>query len=177
MAVIGAGPVGSMAAKYAAKAGACTILLEEHAAAGWPVQCAGLLGRAGYGRVGAAAGLLHPARRVGSVGLFARRPAPGLQSQSLCKAWVVDRRLFDQAMLAQAVQEGANLRLRSAVRQIRREKEGKYPHPSRGRRDRGKDCDICRGRLRPSRPPGRHCPASDDPLRGPGAGALCRGRS
>ena len=44
VAVIGAGPAGSMAARYAAKAGATTILLEEHAAAGWPVQCAGLLG-------------------------------------------------------------------------------------------------------------------------------------
>jgi flavin-dependent dehydrogenase len=38
VAVIGAGPAGSMAAKYAAKAGACTILLEEHACPGWPVQ-------------------------------------------------------------------------------------------------------------------------------------------
>ncbi|MFZ3147715.1 MAG: FAD-dependent oxidoreductase, partial [Methanothrix sp.] len=45
VAVIGAGPAGSMAAKYAAKAGASTILLEEHACAGWPVQCAGLLGQ------------------------------------------------------------------------------------------------------------------------------------
>ena len=45
VAVIGAGPIGSMAAKYAAKADAQTILLEEHASIGWPVQCAGLLGR------------------------------------------------------------------------------------------------------------------------------------
>ena len=44
MAVIGAGPAGSMAAKYAAIAGARTVLLEEHAAIGWPVECAGLLG-------------------------------------------------------------------------------------------------------------------------------------
>ena len=59
----------------------------------WPA------GPGGYGRVGAVAWLLHPARHDGRDGLFARRPAPGLQSQ-IRKAWVVDRRLFDQAMLA-----------------------------------------------------------------------------
>ncbi|MFZ3049525.1 MAG: FAD-dependent oxidoreductase, partial [Methanothrix sp.] len=36
VAVIGAGPAGSMAAKYAAKSGARTLLLEEHPAVGWP---------------------------------------------------------------------------------------------------------------------------------------------
>ena len=56
VAVIGAGPAGSMAAKYAAKAGASTILLEEHAGAGWPVQCAGLLGREALGESELAAG-------------------------------------------------------------------------------------------------------------------------
>jgi flavin-dependent dehydrogenase len=40
------------------------------------------------------------------------------------KAWVVDRRLFDQSLLGGAVAEGANLRLRSTVRQIRRENDG-----------------------------------------------------
>ena len=42
VAVIGAGPAGSMAAKYAAKSGGRTLLLEEHPAVGWPVECAGL---------------------------------------------------------------------------------------------------------------------------------------
>ena len=44
VAVIGAGPAGSMAAKYAAKSGANAVILEEHPAVGWPVECAGLLG-------------------------------------------------------------------------------------------------------------------------------------
>ena len=41
--VVGAGPAGSMAAKYAAKAGARVLTIEEHAAIGQPVQCAGLI--------------------------------------------------------------------------------------------------------------------------------------
>ena len=122
MAVIGAGPAGSMAAKYAAKAGASTILLEEHAGAGWPVQCAGLLGQAAMAESELPAGSFILGGMLGAT-VF----SPGGQrldfKAKACKAWVVDRRLFDQAMLRRAVQEGADLRLCSSVRKIRREKE------------------------------------------------------
>jgi len=37
--VVGAGPAGAMAAKYAAQNGARTLLVEEHASIGSPVQC------------------------------------------------------------------------------------------------------------------------------------------
>ncbi|MHB8118723.1 MAG: geranylgeranyl reductase family protein [Methanothrix sp.] len=123
VAVIGAGPAGSMAAKYAAKAGASTILLEEHAGAGWPVQCAGLLGQEAM-----AESELRPGPNIlrGMLGATVLSPSGARLDfkAKACKAWVVDRRLFDQAMLRRAVQEGANLRLRSSVRRIRREKEG-----------------------------------------------------
>ncbi|HPJ31123.1 MAG TPA: NAD(P)/FAD-dependent oxidoreductase, partial [Methanothrix sp.] len=38
VAVVGAGPAGSMAAKKAAEAGAEVVIFEEHPRAGWPVQ-------------------------------------------------------------------------------------------------------------------------------------------
>lgn len=123
MAVIGAGPAGSMAAKYAAKSGAWTILLEEHAGAGWPVQCAGLLGQEAMAESEISPGsyILHAVRGAAVL-------SPGGQrldfKAGVSKAWVVDRRLFDRAMLAQAVDEGADLSLHSSVRQIRRTKEG-----------------------------------------------------
>jgi geranylgeranyl reductase family protein len=41
--VVGAGPAGSMAAKYAAKNGAKTLLIEEHGMIGSPVSCTGLI--------------------------------------------------------------------------------------------------------------------------------------
>ena len=37
--VVGAGPAGCLAAKYAAKNGAKTLIIEEHASIGSPVQC------------------------------------------------------------------------------------------------------------------------------------------
>ncbi len=123
MAVIGAGPAGSMAAKYAAKAGACTILLEEHAGAGWPVQCAGLLGLEAMAESELSPGP-HVLRAMRGASVFSPGGARLDFKARVPKAWVVDRRLFDQAMLAQAVAKGVNLRICTTVRQIRREKDG-----------------------------------------------------
>ena len=122
MAVIGAGPAGSMAAKYAAKAGASTILLEEHAGAGWPVQCAGLLGQAAMAESELSAGSFILGGMMGATVFSPGGQRLDFKAKS-CKAWVVDRRLFDQAMLRRALQEGADLRLCSSVRKIRREKD------------------------------------------------------
>jgi geranylgeranyl reductase family protein len=123
VAVIGAGPAGSMAAKYAAKAGASTILLEEHAGPGWPVQCAGLLGQEAMAESELPEGSFILGGMLGAT-VFSPGGARLDFKAKACKAWVVDRRLFDQAMLRRAVQEGADLRLCSSVRKIRREKEG-----------------------------------------------------
>jgi geranylgeranyl reductase family protein len=111
-----------MAAKYAAKAGASTILLEEHAEAGWPVQCAGLLGQAAMTESELPEGSFILGGMLGAT-VFSPGGARLDFKAKACKAWVVDRRLFDQAMLRRAVQEGADLRLCSSVRKIRREKD------------------------------------------------------
>ncbi|MFZ2470685.1 MAG: NAD(P)/FAD-dependent oxidoreductase [Methanothrix sp.] len=122
VAVIGAGPAGSMAAKYAAKAGASTILLEEHTGAGWPVQCAGLLGQEAMAESELPPGSFLLRGIMGATVLSPSGARLDFKAKA-CKAWVIDRRLFDRAMLRRAVQDGAILRLRSSVRKIRREKE------------------------------------------------------
>lgn len=114
VAVIGAGPAGSMAAKYAAGCNASTILLEEHPGAGWPVQCAGLLG---------VEALEESELELGSFAIRSVRGAtvysPGGHRLSFRarkeKAWVVDRRLFDRALLSAALETGADLWIGSPV--------------------------------------------------------------
>ena len=119
VAVIGAGPAGSMAARYAAKEGAKTLLLEEHPAVGWPVECAGLLG------LGAMAEAELPGRSfvLGEMrGAAIFSPAGNrldFRAQAP-RAYVVDRRLFDRAAACEALRAGAEMRLCSPVRRIKR---------------------------------------------------------
>ena len=120
MAVIGAGPAGSMAAKYAAKAGARTILLEEHAAIGWPVECAGLLG-AGAMAESELVGDSFIQRGMSGAAIFSPGGSSLYFKARTSKAYVVDRRLFDRAVARDALREGAELRLRSYVRKMRRD--------------------------------------------------------
>ena len=124
MAVIGAGPAGSMAAKYAAIAGARTVLLEEHAAIGWPVECAGLLGTGALAESELAGGSFI-LRGMFGASIFSPGGSRLCFKAPSCKAYVVDRRLFDRAVALDALREGAELRLRSFVRKIRSE-EGKW---------------------------------------------------
>ncbi|MCZ2416322.1 MAG: FAD-dependent oxidoreductase, partial [Burkholderiales bacterium] len=46
--VVGGGPVGSTAARICAKSGLKTLLVEEQAHLGYPVQCAGLLSNSAF---------------------------------------------------------------------------------------------------------------------------------
>jgi digeranylgeranylglycerophospholipid reductase len=124
VAVIGAGPVGSMAAKYAAKADARTILLEEHASIGWPVQCAGLLGTRAIAESDLAGG---PFIRRSIFGATVYSPGGQVLDfkAKYCRAKVVDRSLFDRSMALDSLREGAQLQLCSSVRKIRKEEDNR----------------------------------------------------
>lgn len=114
VAVIGAGPAGSMAARKAAEGGAKVAVFEEHPRAGWPVQCAGLLGVRAVEESQLPPGsfLIRPLRGAKVV-------SPGGFSLNFkareTKAWVVDRRIFDRALLAEAARSGAEVMMASAV--------------------------------------------------------------
>jgi len=117
VAVIGAGPAGSMASKYAALSGSKTVLLEEHFSVGWPVQCAGLLGIKAI-KESELKGESFAIRKVCGATVY----SPGGDRLSISsqedKAWVVDRRLFDRALLNQAIKSGVDFRLNSQVTKI-----------------------------------------------------------
>jgi len=131
VAVIGAGPAGSMAAKYAAKAGASAIILEEHPTVGWPVQCAGLLGREALAESELPEGPFIRGAMFGA-SVFSPGGARLDFKAKESRAWVVDRRLFDRALVKQALQEGSSLRLRSRVRALKRDGERTILHLSDG---------------------------------------------
>lgn len=119
VAVIGAGPIGSMAAKYAAKAQACVILLEEHNSIGWPVECAGLLGNKAMEESELPKGKFVIRGLKGAI-ISSQNARVAFKARA-DKAWVVDRKLFDRALALDAVRSGARLQLNSSVSSIQRE--------------------------------------------------------
>jgi len=117
VAVVGAGPAGSMAARCSAMAGARTLILEEHKAVGYPVQCAGLLGLKALEEacLGESSFRLMP-----FCGAKIHSPGGGCISfrASTPRAWAVDRRLFDRSMALSALASGADLELGAHVRKV-----------------------------------------------------------
>ena len=105
--VVGAGPAGCLAAKYAAKNGAKTLIIEEHASIGSPVQCAGLLSTSAIRECEVVLDSgFHPI-----TGAFVY--APGGRririSGGEIKAYVVDRRIFDHMLAENAIRSGADI--------------------------------------------------------------------
>lgn len=113
--VVGAGPVGSTAARYAAKHGAKVLLIEEHASIGSPVGCTGLLSTKAVAECD-----LRPSDEFvfNSVrGAFVHAPdgqclpIDGKQT----KAYVVSRKNFDRTLATLALEEGVELSLRTTA--------------------------------------------------------------
>jgi geranylgeranyl reductase family protein len=111
--VVGAGPVGSTAARYAAMNGAKVLLLEEHASIGSPVGCTGLLSTRAVEECD-----LKPSEEFvfNSVrGAFVHAPdgqcmpIDGKQT----RAYVVSRKNFDRTLAVMAVEEGVDLSLKT----------------------------------------------------------------
>lgn len=111
--VVGAGPAGSTAARYAAMNGAKVLLLEEHASIGSPVGCTGLLSTRAVEECD-----LKPSEEFvfNSVrGAFVHAPdgqclpIDGKQT----KAYVVSRKIFDRTLAVMAVEEGVELSLKT----------------------------------------------------------------
>lgn len=118
VAVVGAGPAGSMAAKYAAKYGASTILLEEHPSIGSPVQCTGLLSTRAIYECELSPSPEFSLKEI--TGAFAYSPS-GIEVPVIggeVKAYVVNRSIFDRAAAEQAIDMGVEVMVRASCRTI-----------------------------------------------------------
>lgn len=111
--VIGAGPVGSAAARACAKEGLSTLCIEEHGTIGHPVQCAGLLSISAFAECDVSnRSILNEvsgARMVSGLG------GELLFDAGVTKAYVVDRCLLDRAMAEKAANAGAEFRLKTSA--------------------------------------------------------------
>ena len=125
--VVGGGPAGCMAAKYAAKAGASTLIIEEHSAIGEPVQCAGLISKRAIEEselknIGSFVNCELKGAIVHSHSHVLRIESPSPEKS----AFAIRRDIFDKELAKAAMDEGAELILNSKVKHVKKggEREG-----------------------------------------------------
>lgn len=110
--VIGAGPAGAMAAKYAVQNGAKTLIIEEHASIGSPVQCTGLISTKALSECEMGEGNFVLSRIKGAY-LYAPNGEEALIRGKEIKAYVIDRKIFDRALVEKAVHKGADILMKT----------------------------------------------------------------
>lgn len=115
--VVGAGPVGSSAARECAKAGLTVMCIEEQGTIGYPVQCAGLLSLAAFAECETGPrpimNTVSGARVISAAGHVLEIDA------KVPKAYVVDRGILDREIAESAAEAGAEFKTKTAVRDIR----------------------------------------------------------
>ena len=117
--VVGGGPAGCMAAKYAAKAGASTLIIEEDAAIGEPVQCAGLISTRALEES-------ELRSRNSFINCEIKRAVVHSPSYELTlespaqRAFAISRNIFDLELAKAAQKEGVDIILKSKVKTVRK---------------------------------------------------------
>jgi geranylgeranyl reductase family protein len=114
--VVGGGPAGCMAAKYAARGGASTLILEEDAEIGKPVHCAGLISRRAIEESELFDTSFINCEIKGAV-VYSPSSELILESPDQ-RAFAIRRDAFDQALARSAAKEGAELLLGRKVDRV-----------------------------------------------------------
>ncbi|MCL7411424.1 MAG: NAD(P)/FAD-dependent oxidoreductase [Methanosarcinaceae archaeon] len=120
--VVGAGPVGATAARYAALNGASVLLIEEHTSVGSPVGCTGLLSTRAISEC--------DVKPTNDIVLNLVRGAHVYSPNGNClpidggktKAYVVSRKMFDRKLVTMAVDAGVDVSIKTRAIGLNRTK-------------------------------------------------------
>lgn len=123
--VVGAGPTGSTAAKYVARAGARTLLIEKRSEIGTPVRCGEGIAKRWLEEIGIAPSRAFIAHEVDGARVFAPDGAALVVDESVAgneTGYVLERDLFDRHLAKEAARAGAQIMIKtSAVGLLREE--------------------------------------------------------
>jgi digeranylgeranylglycerophospholipid reductase len=111
VAVVGAGPTGAIASKYAAR-NARTLLIEEHASIGSPVQCTGLISKAALTQCEIGEGNFVLSRIKGAFVYAPNGDELTIRGKDV-KAYVIDRKIFDRVLVESSLDAGVELMLKT----------------------------------------------------------------
>ncbi len=110
--VVGAGPAGAIAAKYAAINGAKTLLIEEHASIGSPVQCTGLISTKALRECELGEGNFVLSKIRGAFVYAPNGEEACIRGKDI-KAYVIDRKIFDRALVELALDNGVDILMKT----------------------------------------------------------------
>lgn len=127
--VVGAGPAGSAAARSCASAGLSTLLIEEQAHIGIPVQCAGLLSCSAFEECQVTT---RSVLNTVSGATVTTADANLSFDAGRTKAYVVDRALLDQEMGFSAADTGVEIQLKTQAYNLNPAKHHLYIRGIRG---------------------------------------------
>ena len=118
--VVGAGPAGSLAAKYSAMNGAKTLLIEEHVEIGYPVSCAGLISVKALDECEIGLGKWINNEIRGAIICSPNGQEIQIEGGDV-KAYVIERKMFDRELAKQAVKAGSDFLLHTKATYLRKE--------------------------------------------------------
>lgn len=116
--VVGAGPAGSMTAKWAAKNGARVLMIEKRQEIGSPVRCGEGISRSWLDSVGIKLDSKSVARQVKGAKIVAPNGTPFYLSEDMAGdevGLVIERIFFDKLLAKDAVKAGADLQLKTSA--------------------------------------------------------------
>lgn len=119
--VVGAGPAGAMASKYAAINGARTLLIEEHASIGSPVQCTGLISKATLRECEIGEGSFVLNKMKGAYVYAPDGTELKVQGKDVM-AYVIDRKMFDRTLVGQSVDCGVDILIKTRFTNVEKNK-------------------------------------------------------
>lgn len=115
--VVGAGPTGSTAARICAKSGLSTLIIEEQAHVGYPVQCAGLLSMHAFQECEVSSSSVL--NKVSGADIRAGNSRCSFNARKTM-AYVVDRGALDREMALHCADAGAEIQLKTIAKKVSR---------------------------------------------------------
>ena len=126
--VVGSGPAGSLAARYAAMGGADVILIDKKSEIGSPKRCAEGVSKEGLAKVNVEPNPrwitkeLDGTRLVSPDGTSVWITSEKVQLPE--SGYILERKVFDKYMAMEAAREGAEIKIKTLAKGLRREDDG-----------------------------------------------------
>ena len=128
--VIGGGPAGSSAARFAAKGGADVILIDKKSEIGFPKRCAEGVSKRIFEKLDLEADPHWITNEISGVRFIAPDGTDIWLSEDQIDlpdaGYVLERKVFDKHMAVEAAREGAKIRIKTQAKGLEREDDGTF---------------------------------------------------